>query len=103
MRKAIFITTNDVELFDGDKVYSIESSLKDETIIARIVDSKYGHRPFQHWYATDKYFSTMEALKKYQIEHYQGLSINQVILALGLKRNDKRIKNLKEIIKYKLK
>lgn len=102
MSKLLWITDDNVSVFNGDIIYFIEK-FHIPIIESTIVSSKYGHPPIQHYNSKCKYFSNKEIAKKYLLENYQALSIDQVIKALGLKKNDKRINNLKEIIKSELK
>ncbi len=104
-RKAIWRTDDGKDIYDGDLIHCLEYSIPYQLYvpIVRIAKSEYGHPPVQQYSTSNKYFSTVELAKKYQLEHHKGLSIDQVIKALGLKRNDKRINNLKEIIKSELK
>lgn len=101
MSRFFWLTDDDKEVREGDVVFSIE--YPGELLGSRIIREEYGHPPVQNYHSKNKYFYTQASREKHLLEHKRGLSVDQVIKALGLKKNDKRINNLKEIIKSELK
>ncbi len=99
MSRPLWMSEDNKQFHEGDVAFSIEN----KEPASRLIREEYGFPPVQQWSSMNKYFYTKEARDKYLLDHHKGLSVDQVIKALGLKKNDKRINNLKEIIKSDLK
>ena len=114
-KQPLFTTEDGVDIFEGDKIYSIESSLNEinEKIAGIYTRSSINH-PVEHWYKDNKYFSTKEKAEEYILMNKPCLSLNdvaKVYVSAGFEitnsnKNIKYVKQqlqLRELIKTKLK
>jgi len=100
--KQPFFTTEDgVDIYEGDTIFSVESSLNEINLkVAGNYKKSTKNHPVKHWYNDDKYFSTKEKAEEYILMNKPCLSINDV-LSIGQRIIVDEGK-LKKLVKSKL-
>ncbi len=109
IKQPLFTTEDGVDIYEGDKIYSIESSLNEinEKIAGIYKHSTHNH-PVEHWYNDDKYFSTKDAAKQYILMNKPCLSIKEIAPIIGKVNDskfidlDKLTDKLQKLVKTKL-
>jgi len=101
-KSPLFTTEDGVDIFESDKIYSIESSLNEvDEKIAGIYKHSNTNHPVEHWYKDDKYFSTKEKAEEYILNNKPCLSLKDIITTLDL--DNITIKRITKITKTKIK
>jgi len=97
VKQPLFTTEDGVDIFEGDKIFSIDRTKLIFKDIDRVIKSKYFERSSVY-----KYFSTKEKAEEYILMNKPCLSFND-IKTIFKKMNKINTNNLTELIKQKLK
>lgn len=83
-RVPMFTTQDGVNLYEGDKVYSVPYYFSISEKIVGKYDGYNENHPVPHWYSDDKYFSSKEKAREYIIMNKPCLSIKEVAPIFGM-------------------
>lgn len=95
-KQPLFTTEDGVDIFEGDKIYSIDKTKLIFKDIDRIIQSQYFERSSLY-----KYFSTKEKAEEYILLNKPCLSYNEVLNATKI-RNKNTFETLKDLVKSKI-
>ena len=96
VKKPLFTTEDGLDIFEGDKIYSIDKTKLVFKDIDRIIQSQYFERSSLY-----KYFSTKEKAEEYILLNKPCLSYNEVLNATKI-RNKNTFETLKDLVKSKI-
>lgn len=103
-KEPLFTTEDGVEIFEGDTIFSVEHTYyKIDDKIAGIYKGSNKNHPVEHWYNSDKYFSTKEAAEEYILLNKPVLSINDFYsFSLCQAEEENTHNKLKALVKSRL-